>query len=198
MKEGVSLLLPKKPQGDERASDIPAIDWSDGNNEVTKTGRKRNNDPNDPRPKPSYHQLIRKALLDHPRRKMTLNEIYQWFQKTYSYYAARPAPNAQWKNSLRHHLSVVKCFVKDGAHASCWSFKNGPGMCNGCFEALANAPPIDGTEPGDWLDNYRQAATQVTLSSHFVKHARTGFFGLPGGKTHLSTILEETQFKNAV
>ena len=61
-------------------------------------GRKRNIDPNDPRPKPSYHQLIRKALIDHPRRKMTLNEIYQWFSKTYSYYAARPAPNAQWKN----------------------------------------------------------------------------------------------------
>ena len=53
--------------------------------------------------------------------------------------------------SLRHHLSVVKCFVKDGAHASFWSFKNGPGTCNGCFEALSNAPPI-AVNPHDPFD----------------------------------------------
>ena len=45
--------------------------------------------------------------------------------------------------SLRHHLSVVKCFVKDSAHNAHWSFKTGLGLCNGCFEALAHAPPID-------------------------------------------------------
>jgi len=111
--------------------------------EPTKKGRKKTLDFDDPRPKPSYHQLIRRALIEHPRRKMTLNEIYLWFATTYPYYASRPAPNAQWKNSLRHHLSVVKCFVKDSAHNAHWSFKTGLGLCNGCFEALAHAPPID-------------------------------------------------------
>ncbi|KAK9710603.1 Forkhead box protein J2 [Basidiobolus ranarum] len=57
----------------------------------------------------SYSQLITRAILESPERKMLLSDIYAWIIKTFPYYRTTDAP---WKNSIRHNLSVNKCFKK--------------------------------------------------------------------------------------
>ena len=76
--------------------------------------------------------------------------------------------------SLRHHLSVVKCFVKDSAHNAHWSFKTGLGLCNGCFEALAHAPPIDQSslEEEDQQETPKVEPKEGKGNSHFQKYEK--------------------------
>uniref|UniRef100_F7B779 Fork-head domain-containing protein n=1 Tax=Ciona intestinalis TaxID=7719 RepID=F7B779_CIOIN len=63
----------------------------------------------DVRPPFTYASLIRQAVLEAPDHQMTLNEIYNWFQKKFAYFR-RNAPT--WKNAVRHNLSLHKCFVR--------------------------------------------------------------------------------------
>ncbi|ORX92380.1 fork head transcription factor, partial [Basidiobolus meristosporus CBS 931.73] len=64
---------------------------------------------NHQKPPFSYSQLITRAILESPERKMLLSDIYAWIVKTFPYYRTTDAP---WKNSIRHNLSVNKCFKK--------------------------------------------------------------------------------------
>ncbi|ORX93151.1 hypothetical protein K493DRAFT_169260, partial [Basidiobolus meristosporus CBS 931.73] len=64
---------------------------------------------NHQKPPFSYSQLITRAILESPERKMLLSDIYNWIIKTFPYYRTTDAP---WKNSIRHNLSVNKCFKK--------------------------------------------------------------------------------------
>ncbi|XP_075237850.1 uncharacterized protein LOC142334068 [Lycorma delicatula] len=63
----------------------------------------------DGKPPYSYASLIRLAISNAPQGKMTLSEIYQYIIQTFPYY--RDA-NTGWKNSIRHNLSLNKCFTK--------------------------------------------------------------------------------------
>nr|CAB3246948.1 FoxP [Phallusia mammillata] len=63
----------------------------------------------DVRPPFTYASLIRQAIIEAPDHQMTLNEIYNWFQKKFAYFR-RNAPT--WKNAVRHNLSLHKCFVR--------------------------------------------------------------------------------------
>ncbi|KAI8975467.1 hypothetical protein BDF20DRAFT_787845, partial [Mycotypha africana] len=57
----------------------------------------------------SYATLIRYAIENSPNQKLTLSQIYDWVIEHYPYYAtAGPG----WKNSIRHNLSLNKCFVR--------------------------------------------------------------------------------------
>nr|DAD52844.1 TPA_exp: forkhead box N2/3-2 [Schmidtea mediterranea] len=74
------------------------------------------------RPSFSYTQLIYMAIENSPGKAMTVNDIYNWCELNFPYYA-----NAihGWKNSLRHNLSINKCFKKitkmgQGGRGSLW------------------------------------------------------------------------------
>ncbi|XP_022055715.1 forkhead box protein J1-A [Acanthochromis polyacanthus] len=64
-----------------------------------------------PRVKPpySYATLICMAMKASKKSKITLSSIYQWITDNYCYYRhADPT----WQNSIRHNLSLNKCFIK--------------------------------------------------------------------------------------
>ncbi|XP_058501475.1 forkhead box protein P4-like [Solea solea] len=64
---------------------------------------------NDIRPPFTYATLIRQAITEAPDMQLTLNEIYNWFTRTFAYFRRNAAT---WKNAVRHNLSLHKCFVR--------------------------------------------------------------------------------------
>ncbi|KAJ2597147.1 hypothetical protein EV177_007790 [Coemansia sp. RSA 1804] len=61
------------------------------------------------KPPYSYATLITYAIMNHPRKQMTLNEIYSWVMEHYPYFKTA---GSGWKNSIRHNLSLSKTFVR--------------------------------------------------------------------------------------
>ncbi|KAI8330375.1 fork head domain-containing protein [Chlamydoabsidia padenii] len=71
---------------------------------VTKPPRKRR------RPPFSYSSLIAQAILEAENERLTLREIYQWIVLKYpSLYGAN---DIGWQNTIRHNLSLNRCFKK--------------------------------------------------------------------------------------
>ncbi|XP_013783971.1 forkhead box protein J1-B-like [Limulus polyphemus] len=56
----------------------------------------------------SYATLICMAMKAHGN-KMTLSNIYKWIQDNFVYYKNS---DISWQNSIRHNLSLNKCFIK--------------------------------------------------------------------------------------
>ncbi|KAH9063630.1 hypothetical protein EDB87DRAFT_1557719 [Lactarius vividus] len=69
----------------------------------------------DPPPgeKPNYPlpTLIKLAIYDSPRSRLTLQEIYQALEDRFEWFRQR-TDELSWKNSIRHNLSLRKCFLK--------------------------------------------------------------------------------------
>lgn len=65
------------------------------------------------RPPYSYSALIAQAISSSPEGRMTLREIYTWISNAYpELYSMEGAEGSGWQNTVRHNLSLNKCFVK--------------------------------------------------------------------------------------
>ncbi len=63
------------------------------------------------KPATTYLELIGRAILSVPRRKMILVHIYDYILEHYTYYRTA---KSTWKNAVRHNLSTHECFIKNG------------------------------------------------------------------------------------
>ncbi|KAJ7993029.1 hypothetical protein DPEC_G00268200 [Dallia pectoralis] len=107
-----SVALGRHDMGPEREGEATAEkekkedrESGEGERELTTTDC-----PQD-KPRLSYIALISMAILASEEKKLLLCDIYQWILDNYSYFKSK---DKNWRNSVRHNLSLNECFMKAG------------------------------------------------------------------------------------
>lgn len=130
--------------GDFKGQSLTAMDWlprlNVGSHNQT-TGSTQNF--GDGKPPYSYAQLISMAIgsVSGSEKRMALADIYKWITDNYAYY--QRIGGTGWKNSIRHNLSLNKCFKKvsrdptDPGKGSYWMMDENPAP-----EDLVDADPL--------------------------------------------------------
>ena len=62
----------------------------------------------DVRPPFTYAALIRQAIIDAPDRQLTLNEIYNWFTRTFAYFRRNAAT---WKVCISIRIMSIVSYM---------------------------------------------------------------------------------------
>ncbi|KAK9519102.1 hypothetical protein VZT92_021851 [Zoarces viviparus] len=95
----------KEEEGDEEQQE-------EGEEEVTTTTSTGSNpEKSAEKPNQSYIALISKAILASEQKKLLLCDIYQWIMDHYPFFKSK---DKNWRNSVRHNLSLNDCFIKAG------------------------------------------------------------------------------------
>ncbi|XP_046895996.1 forkhead box protein P1-B-like isoform X3 [Hypomesus transpacificus] len=129
------------------------------------------------RPPYTYASLIRQAIFESPHKQLTLNEIYNWFTRTFAYFRRNAAT---WKNAVRHNLSLHKCFVRlENVKGAVWTVDE--------IEFHRRRPQKSTGSGSSSLKNIQNSASTAQAPAHLYDPASMGCIPLSA----LSLVLKE-------